>query len=72
MSWDRQPDIWMPGVERGANMHFPRLSRSKRADYHVVYPRTGVADTWFNEGACRGGERDDGVVRDPGLPRIGM
>ena len=25
MYWDQQPDIWMSGVERGANIHFPKL-----------------------------------------------
>ncbi|KAF2830002.1 SGNH hydrolase [Ophiobolus disseminans] len=71
MTWDRQRDIWMAGAERGANVHFPRLSRSKRADYHVAYPQTNVAETWFNEGRCVGA-RDDGEVRDPGLPRVEM
>jgi hypothetical protein len=71
ISWDAQPNIWMPGVERGANIHFPRLSMSGRADYHVVYPQTGVADTWFNQGDCAdGGAMDDGPVEDPKLPQV--
>jgi hypothetical protein len=71
MSWDAQGSTWMPGTERGANVHFPRLSQSGRADYHVVYPQTGVADTWFNGEGCRNsGAMDDGQVSDPGLPRV--
>lgn len=58
----------MQGMERGANIHFPKLSTSGRADYHVVYPQTSVADTWFNEGDCVGGARDDGQIHDPKLP----
>jgi hypothetical protein len=69
MSWDEYSDIWMPGMERGANVHFPRLSKSQRADYHVVDPRTAAAQTWFNQGECVGA-RDDGSVQDPGLPKV--
>jgi hypothetical protein len=25
MFWDKQPDIWRDGVERGHNIHFPTL-----------------------------------------------
>jgi hypothetical protein len=60
----------MRGVDSGANVHFPRLSMSKRADYHIANPKTNEADTWFNEGKCRGGAEDDGPVRDPGLPEM--
>lgn len=28
MYWDQQKDIWMSGVERGANIHFPKLVSS--------------------------------------------
>jgi hypothetical protein len=71
MSWNAQGSIWMPGKERGANVHSPRLSKSGRADYHVVYPQTGAADTWFNDEGCKGsGAMDDGEVRDPGLPKV--
>jgi hypothetical protein len=58
----------MSGIERGANIHFPKLSKSGRADYHVVYPRSAVAETWFNEAKCNGA-MDDGEVEDPGLPK---
>ncbi|KAH7399037.1 carbohydrate esterase family 3 protein [Phaeosphaeria sp. MPI-PUGE-AT-0046c] len=59
IAWDSQPEIWMQGVERGANVHFPKLSTSGRADCHVVYPQTSVADTWYNEGGCVGGGAGD-------------
>ncbi|KAF2036073.1 SGNH hydrolase [Setomelanomma holmii] len=68
LTWSCQPTLFPPGLERGANMHFPRLSKSGRADLHVVYPQTGTADTWFNEGNCGGGAADDGGVKDPELP----
>jgi hypothetical protein len=70
LPWSFQPHIYPPGLERGANIHFPKLSTSGRADVHVVYPRTSVADTWFNEGDCGGGAVDDGAVGDPGLPVV--
>ncbi|KAH7075890.1 carbohydrate esterase family 3 protein [Paraphoma chrysanthemicola] len=78
LTWSFQPSIFPENLERGANLHFPKLGKSGRADVHVVYPRTGIADTWFNDGECvngggggggvGGGAPDDGPVRDPELP----
>lgn len=60
----------MQGMDRGANVYFPKPSTSGRADYHVVYPQTSAADTWYNEGACvGGGAGDDGHVEDPRSPK---
>jgi hypothetical protein len=72
MSWDQHSNTWMTGVQTGVIVHFPRLSRSRRADYHVVKPQTNAAETWFNEGRCGGGAGDDGEVRNPELPEVRM
>ncbi|KAH3946159.1 hypothetical protein HBH70_059420 [Parastagonospora nodorum] len=69
MLWEKRLGFWTPGKGKGANVHFPKLSRSGRADMHVVDEKTAQADTWFNDGECRGA-RDDGEVKDPGLPKI--
>ncbi|KAL1597932.1 hypothetical protein SLS60_008420 [Paraconiothyrium brasiliense] len=72
MYWDQQLDIWMSGVERGANIHFPKLSITGRADYHWVHPQEGTAWTYFNEqcglGGGNDGGPDDGPITDPQLP----
>jgi hypothetical protein len=66
-----QSSIWIPGTERGANVHFRRLSKSGRADYHVMYPQTGAADTWFSDEGCKAsGAMDNGEMRNPGLPKV--
>jgi hypothetical protein len=69
MLWDKQSNIWMPGMERGTNVHLPRPSKSQRADHHVVDPRTAAAQMWFNQREFVGA-RDHEIVRDPGLPKI--
>ncbi|KAF2713128.1 carbohydrate esterase family 3 protein [Pleomassaria siparia CBS 279.74] len=71
--WDMQPSIWMPGVERGANIHFPKLSTSGRADYLWVHPQTSAAWVYYNAGSCAGDNGpgpDDGAMTDPVLPTV--
>jgi len=51
----------MTGQERGENILFPSMVKnSKRADYHIVKPRTGRGTTYIDD--CSG---DDGVGPGP-------
>lgn len=54
------------GHGRGHNIHFPKIGSFGRADYHSVHPRTGAANTWFNE--CTGGLDDYDGPFNPMLP----
>jgi hypothetical protein len=67
MTWHDQ-GIRFDGHGRGQNIHFPALGGSGRADYHDVYPRTAVANTWYNE--CSGGD-DYPEPINPNLPHVG-
>ncbi|KAK3947731.1 carbohydrate esterase [Pseudoneurospora amorphoporcata] len=63
--------IRFDGHGRGQNIHFPKLGNFSRADYHDVYPGTGLANTWFNEcSASMAGEGEDDYPTpvDPMLP----
>lgn len=70
MTWIDQ-GIRFDGHGRGQNIHFPKLGNFSRADYHDVYPGTGLANTWFNEcSASMTGEGEDDYRTpvDPMLP----
>ncbi|KAL5335544.1 hypothetical protein BJX70DRAFT_401448 [Aspergillus crustosus] len=57
------------GYGRGQNIHFPKLGKLGRADYHDVYPQTAYANTWFNECSRAGEGQDDYPTPiDPNLP----
>jgi hypothetical protein len=35
--WDKRTDVWMKGVDRGANMHFAKMGLLGRAEVCITY-----------------------------------
>ncbi|KAF2114469.1 SGNH hydrolase-type esterase domain-containing protein [Lophiotrema nucula] len=72
--WLEHDDYWHEGVDRGANIQFPKMSQSGRADMVNELPESGVAYTYFNTcpgaGSGKGPGPDDGPIVDPELPEV--
>ncbi|KAF1817154.1 hypothetical protein P152DRAFT_9677 [Eremomyces bilateralis CBS 781.70] len=71
MTWNYE-GFRFDGYGRGQNIHFPKIGTSGRADYHDVWPDTGISNTWFNECSREGEGQDDYPTPiDPNLPVVG-